>query len=110
MANTFAPHAQGSSSRPSQTNVCSWSVGDIASTRLYAWRAADSGVIPEHWPGREPPSSDGPLEPLERLRPAVSMKTEACRGLERSLIEDDASASVCRLKRQRDQRLLVVGV
>ena len=38
------------------------------------------------------------------------MKAEACRGLERSLIEGDAGASVCRLERQRDQRLLVVGV
>jgi hypothetical protein len=38
------------------------------------------------------------------------MKAEACRGLERSLIEGDAGASVCRLKRQGDQRLLVVGV
>src|SRR3954465_11772848 len=38
------------------------------------------------------------------------MKSEAYRGLEGSLIEGDAAASVCRLKRQRDQRLLVVGV
>src|SRR4029453_106061 len=38
------------------------------------------------------------------------MKAEACGGLERSLIEGDAGASVCRLKRQRDQGLLVVGV
>src|SRR2546430_1921471 len=38
------------------------------------------------------------------------MKAEARRRLERSLIEGDAGASVCRLKRQRDQRLPVVGV
>src|SRR6478736_472546 len=38
------------------------------------------------------------------------MKAEACCGLEGSLIEGDAGASVCRLKRQCDQRLLVVGV
>src|SRR6476659_5238238 len=37
------------------------------------------------------------------------MKVQACRGLERSLIDDDASAWICRRKRQRDQRLLVVG-
>jgi hypothetical protein len=30
--------------------VCSWSVGDIRSTGLYALTRAASGDIPEHWP------------------------------------------------------------
>src|SRR5262249_30351999 len=49
------------------------------------------------------------LEPFERLCPAVTMKLPAWRGLELSVVEDEASAEISRLERQRDQRLLVVG-
>lgn len=35
------------------------------------------------------------------------MKFQACRGRERALIEDDASARIFWVERQRDQRLLV---
>jgi hypothetical protein len=38
------------------------------------------------------------------------MKFQSSGGLEGSLIEDDTGASIGRLKRQGDQRLLVVGV
>jgi hypothetical protein len=38
------------------------------------------------------------------------MKFQACRSRERALSQDDAGARICRVKRQRDQRLLVVGV
>jgi len=35
---------------------------------------------------------------------------QACHGRERALIQDDAGARICRVKRQSDQRLLIVGV
>ena len=38
------------------------------------------------------------------------MEFQACGGLEGSLFEDDASARISRLKRQRDQRFLIVGI
>jgi len=42
--------------------------------------------------------------------PAVTMKPPARRGLELSVVEDEPSAERRRLERQRDQRLLVVGI
>src|SRR4029077_19490775 len=70
-------------------------------------RRGHSGTLAQ---ARAATSDERPLEPLERVRPALPVKFQACRGRERALIQDDAGARTGRVKRQIDQRLLVVGI
>lgn len=51
-----------------------------------------------------------PLEPLERLRPAIAMELPARLRLERPLLKDDARSGACGIERDRDERLLVVRI
>jgi hypothetical protein len=67
-------------------------------------------TFPLAGPGESGTSDERPLEPLERVRPALTVKFQACRGRERALIEDHASASIFWVERQGDQRLPVVWV